>query len=178
MANTEKLKDLASGRSGESRPSERKYVESNRKRDATGSGRVRLGKLNLKLNVRDYGGQLEGFRERWVSDHPGRIQWFLDRGYTPVFREGVRIGDGSEDSNSDMGSWVSRVVDRIHGKPILGYLLKIKEEWAQEDEQDEQSACDELMHSIMGKNFHMQFPHSSAMGGYVKKASFNIGAQN
>ncbi len=80
------------------RPDPSKLLEEERE-----GGRVPLGR-SLKLTFNDQDGQLDGFYPKWVSTR--KLEASMRAGYTPVFKNGVTVGEAKIDS-TDMGSWVS-----------------------------------------------------------------------
>lgn len=127
-----------------------KRFDSAEKRES--KGRVPLGTPDMKLGIRDYGGQLEGFVPRWINDKGGRIHDALTGGYEPVFKDDqVLAGEVGENRNSDMGSWVSQIVGtQEDGSPMRAYLMKIKREWYEEDQQAKQKRVDAVDEAIRG----------------------------
>ena len=93
------------------RPDPSKLLEEERE-----GGRVPLGR-SLKLTFNDQDGQLDGFCPRWVSTR--KLEASLRAGYTPVFKNGVTVGEAKVDS-TDMGSWVSN-----QSGPSRLYLMKL-----------------------------------------------------
>lgn len=93
--------------------------------------RVPFGTHRSKLEVTD---EIEGYHLHWFNDQDGRLQRALDGGYNYVNRDEVpRLGQGAlHQDNTDLGSRVSKVVSR--GDPIIrAYLMKIKQEYYDED---------------------------------------------
>lgn len=125
-------------------------AEMTEKREA--NKRVPLGTPNMKLTVRDYGGQLEGFVPRWINDKGGRVHQALNGGYEPVFKDDrVIAGESGNDRNSDMGSWVSQIVGtKEDGSPLRAYLMKIKREWYEDDQKAKQKQVDAVDEAIRG----------------------------
>lgn len=95
--------------------------------------RVPFGAHRTKLQVE---GGIPGYRLRWFNDLDGRIDRALEGGYVFVERSEVpALGEGAlHQDNSDVNSKVSKVVSRGTQKPVRAYLMKIKEEWYEEDQ--------------------------------------------
>jgi len=101
-----------------------------RKRERT---RVPLGGLRTKLNVKP----IEGYVLRWMNDFSGRIQDAEQAGYEFVsYTEIGGIGQSSTSPESqEMGEKVSKQVGVTEtGAPLIAYLMKIKQEWYDEDQ--------------------------------------------
>jgi len=100
--------------------------EEGRKRVAFSANRKRL----------EVGKEFKGFRTRWFNDQDDRLQRALDAGYEFVPKKEVgQVGDKDiANGNTDMNSKVSRVVGRTRAEaPIRAYLMKIRDEFYQED---------------------------------------------
>ena len=135
-------------------------------------GRIPLGAPQLKLQVRDYEGQLQGYVPRWINDEADRINAALNGGYEPVFKtDKLKAGQSGEDLNSDIGSWVSKVVDRHQdGTPKRAYLMKIKREWYEADQQAKQKEVDAVDEAIRGGLINQKADDNR----YVDKSRTNI----
>jgi hypothetical protein len=94
------------------------------------STRVPLGVARSKLTVAGR----PGYVRRWINDYDGRLQNAQDGGYEFVMNDTVKqIGDADVDNeNRDLGSRVSRVVDKTTGQ--RAYLMEIKAEFYEEDQ--------------------------------------------
>lgn len=124
-----------------------------RREQAASSGKIYESRQ--KLRVHDHGGQLVGHHHRWVNDYSGNIESMLDRGYSPVLKEGIEIGDHTLDYQSGKGSWVSAYVGKRDdsGQPLYAYLMKIPEQWYREDEAEIAKRRDDAERDIYGQNF-------------------------
>jgi hypothetical protein len=79
---------------------------------------------------------IPGYHMHVFNDEPGRVQQALDNGYE--FVEPEEIGGTSAkvvSNNTDVGSKVRYLVgtDGV-GEPKYGFLMKIKQEWYDEDQ--------------------------------------------
>lgn len=87
------------------------------------------GKLTIQHKI-------EGFHLHIFNDVPGRIQQALDGGY--VFVTPDEIGSVKENvvsRNTDLGDKVRFLVGRDEtGDALYAYLMKIKQEWYEEDQ--------------------------------------------
>lgn len=108
---------------------ERKSQKSEGKRK-----RIPFGAHRSKLQVED---KIDGYVLRWFNDVDGRVQRALNGGWEPVHHKEVpRLGEGElHGDNSDLNSGVSKVVSRGKSDVIRAKLMKIKEEWYNEDQE-------------------------------------------
>ena len=91
--------------------------------------RTPIGRRNvLKAEER------EGYKRRFVNDTDGRVQTFLEAGYT-IVSDGTQTGDANVGDASRLGS--------NSGKPVGGgtnaVLMEIKEDWYKEDQDAKQA---------------------------------------
>jgi hypothetical protein len=85
-----------------------------------------------KLKVNN---QIEGYHLYIFNDTPGRINAALDNGYE--FVSPNEVGGVSENvvsRNTDLGDKVRYLVGQVDGEPLYAYLMKIKQEWWDEDQ--------------------------------------------
>lgn len=81
--------------------------------------------------------EIEGFVTRWFNDQDDRLRRAEDAGYQYVHRKEIgQVGDKDvSNGNTDVNSRVSRVVGRTpQGQPIRAYLLKIRKDWFDKDQ--------------------------------------------
>jgi hypothetical protein len=99
-------------------------------RETTGrSTRVPLGVARSKLSVP----ARPGFVRRWVNDTEGRLLQAEQGGYQYATDQALQIGSADIDNvNRDLGSRVSRVVDKSTGQKA--YLMEIQEDFYREDQ--------------------------------------------
>ena len=76
----------------------------------------------------------KGFERRFVNDEPGRVQMFLDAGYT-IVNDGSQAGDPNVGVASALGSNTEKPVGG--GKNAV--LMEIKEDWYKEDQAAKQT---------------------------------------
>ena len=82
-----------------------------------------VGKLAVDFNIPGYHGYI-------FNDTPGRIQNALNSGYEFVTPDEVGgIGENVVSRNTDIGDKVRFLVGVDNGQPLYGYLMKIKQEW-------------------------------------------------
>lgn len=98
------------------------------------SGRVKRQPIGARgrLNVQ---GKDPEFHYRLVNDSGDRINQFVEAGYEMVTRADHRIGDNRVDVASSEGTHASVSVGvKSNGEPQRGYLMRIKNEWYEEDQ--------------------------------------------
>lgn len=98
--------------------------------------RVGLGMYRKELTVPN---ELRkpGYKLRWINDDGDRLDFAQKAGYQFVEnKSNVHIGEGVETGNSDLGSRISKIVDKTRrlGEPMRAYLMEIKQEWYDEDQ--------------------------------------------
>ena len=86
--------------------------------------------------------EIPGYYCYWFRGTPDRLGRAIQGGYEFVTPEEAHLtnfslgGDGTENGNTDMGTRVSIIAGEevgADGQPVRLYLMKIKEEWHQED---------------------------------------------
>jgi hypothetical protein len=103
--------------------------------------RVPLGVPRAKLGAPE----IPGFHLHWINDEPGRIQAAEAGGYEHVHEKELK----GEANNSDLGEKVSRIVGRNEdGSPLKAYLMKIKQEWYDQDQKTKRKELDEVDKAI------------------------------
>ena len=107
-----------------------------RQRAVNKKDRVPFGGFRTKLQLsKEDLDAMKGYHLRWFNDKDGRVEAALNAGYTFVEPEQARsLGVANlHAENSDLNSKVSKIVSRGSGEVIRAYLMKIQEEWYQED---------------------------------------------
>lgn len=92
------------------------------------------------------------FVYRWVNDDgKGRIDRAVAGGYEFVQSEAdQKVGSGSADGNSDVGSKVSRIVGTSEsGGGMRAYLMRIKKEWYDEDQRRKQKEGPDMIEAAI-----------------------------
>ena len=101
--------------------------------------------------------EIPGYYMYWMKGTPERLQKALGAGYEFVDYDEVQLtnvaigGDATKNGNSDMGSRVSVISGEEVGpdnQPIRLYLMKIKEEWHQEDLAQQGQHSEKLIHAL------------------------------
>jgi hypothetical protein len=71
----------------------------------------------------------------WINDYPNRVNEALANGYEFVDQSEVEIEAGMGAASTDSGNRVSRIVGHTEqGGPLTAYLMKIKQEWKNEND--------------------------------------------
>jgi hypothetical protein len=102
--------------------------------------------------------QKPGFHLHWFTSDPARIQRALEGGYEFVDEQEVRVnavglgGDSAQSGNTDLGSRVSVVAGGIgaDSQPNRLILMKIKQEWYEEDQQVTEARSDKVAMALRG----------------------------
>jgi hypothetical protein len=102
--------------------------------------RVPFGIPRAKLSVAV---PIAGYHLHWINDAPGRIQGALDGGYEFVSPSEV----GAESSESQVKIFAGTNED---GSPMMAYLMKIKNEWREEDKITQRRMDDQIEAAIKG----------------------------
>jgi hypothetical protein len=92
---------------------------------------------NKKLSVKT---EIPGYQLRWFNDTPGRLDAAVSRSWWEfVTQDEIAVADTNKvvQRNSDIGNKVRAVVGVTdQNEPMYAYLMKIKKEWFEEDQQD------------------------------------------
>lgn len=138
----ERLEALAAGVGEDSNdlvgdtPATRSQNERDIRRTATRERGVFNG-TNKKLSVMT---EIPGYQLRWFNDTPGRIDAAVSRSWWDfVMQDEIALADTNKviDRNSDIGNKVRAIVGVTdQNEPMYAYLMKIKKEWFDEDQQD------------------------------------------
>lgn len=103
--------------------------------------------------------EIPGYHLHWFLGTPERIQRAIDGGYEFVDERDIKInnvtlgGDSAVSGNTDMGSRVSVVSGQEVGKdgqPTRLILMKIKQEWYEEDQRLVEKRNDEVAAALRG----------------------------
>ena len=83
--------------------------------------------FDLKMTIH---GDFDGYHTHWFKDAPGRIERKLSEGYMPIYKdEIIKIGDGADDFNDDMDTWVSTITGTWEGgRAQTCYAMKMPQE--------------------------------------------------
>mgnify|MGYP003343017742 FL=1 len=102
-----------------------------------------------KLSVNN---QIPGYHMHIFNDEPGRIQTAIDGGWEFVTPDEVGgVKDSVTSGNTDLGDKVRFLVGTSEkGDGLYAYLLKIKQEWYDEDQAEIQKRNDRVDDAIRG----------------------------
>lgn len=118
-----------------------------KKRTTVERARRPMGIPRAKLAIPD----MPGYVGRVINDIPGRLAAAIEGGYEFVSREDAPNWGADEvtPGNSDPGTKVSRVVGtNPDGTPLRGYLMRIRKEWYDEDQDAKMKRVDETADAI------------------------------
>ncbi len=122
-----------------------------------------FGGLNKKLAV-DH--NIEGYHLHWLNDIPGRISGALEAGYEHVKEKEVYSYSKSEE-------FVTRHVGTTEkGDGMVAYLMKIRQDWYEEDQQDIQKQNDAFDEAIKRGTFE------APKNGYVPSTGIKMNQSN
>lgn len=103
--------------------------------------------------------EIPGYHLHWFNGTADRLQRAVDGGYEFVDGQELKLnnvslgGDSALSGNTDMGSRVSVVSGQEvgrDGQPIRMILMKIKQEWYEEDQRTLEARNDQLADSLRG----------------------------
>lgn len=117
--------------------------------------RTRRGVFNGTTGKLKVYGDIPGYHLHILNDVPGRIEEALSGGYEFVSPSEIGgVAEGVVSRNTDLGDKVRFLVGTSDkGDGLYAYLMKIKQEWYEEDQQELQRANDRVDHAIRsGKN--------------------------
>lgn len=154
--------------------------DSTEQRDSRGRGtadtrkeRIPFGVQHSRLTVANPD---PNYVYRWVNDDGrGRIDRATAGGYEFVQADSdQKVGTGSADGNSDVGSRVSRIVGTQEGGAgMRAYLMRIKREWYEQDQKAKQALVDQIDSAIKRGDAH----RSGDDNRYVPKAGISVNTE-
>jgi hypothetical protein len=116
-----------------------------------------FGVANSKLGINR---EIEGYHLRWINDTPGRLAMAQDSGYefvtpdevgrVPLDREKTKVKELVDTTSKD-------------GNPTYAYLMKIKQEWYEEDKKIREEQQDQFDDAIRAGSIE------NSAGRYVPK---------
>ena len=112
-----------------------------------------IGGYTTKLSVPD--GLIPADRVgRWCNDVDMNIKNKLDEDWEFVQAKGTPIGNGTKDTNSDIGTKVSAVVGSTKtGEPMRAFLMMKWKDWQEEDQVEKQKINDDIEAQIKNPGF-------------------------
>lgn len=114
----------------------------------------------------------DGFVRRWVNDIPGRVEKFLNAGYSVVQDANVKVGtDGVDTNNIALGTGARKDVGRTRSSEnTQAVLMEIPVELYEADQKAKQSKVDEtdavLKRNVRDHDFYGDIKQSSS---YARK---------
>lgn len=123
------------------------------------------GKMNIKFDI-------PGYHPYVFNDTPGRIDTALQGGWEFVTPEEIdQVTANVVSRNTDIGDKVRFLVGRAEdGGPLYGYLMKIKQEWWEED----QLASQERNNKVDAALKKGRVPGQNTEGFYVPEGGIKI----
>lgn len=120
---------------------ERALNRTNEERPTAERRRNAFNGTQAKLTVNN---QIPGYHLHIFNDEPGRIQTAIDSGWEFVRPEEVGgVGERVTSVNTDLGEKVRYLVGANEkGDGLYAYLLKLKEEWWEQDQAELQNKND------------------------------------
>jgi hypothetical protein len=100
--------------------------------------------INGTRNILTIRGQEPGYRYRIVNDDGDRIQLLQEQGYELVQDASITVGDRRIANPTKEGSPIQVSV----GGGQKGFVMRIKDEWYQEDQKAKQKSVDDLDESM------------------------------
>ena len=121
-----------------------KVMERVEQRNESRPARQRRSSFNGTRQKLSVNSQIPGYHLHIFNDNKdGRIQQALDSGYEFVAPEEVGVVTSNVTShNTDLGDRVRYLVGTDNGEPLYAYLMKIKQEWYEEDQKELQARND------------------------------------
>lgn len=114
----------------------------------------------------------KGYVGRWMNDEDNRLAAAQDGGWEFV-KDKAKIGEGAENSDTDLGQYTSmRVGVNEDGSPLRAYWMIIKKEWYEEDQREKLKPVDEIEKAIKRGKFEPS--GANAEGQYVPKSGIKI----
>ena len=110
-----------------------------------------IGVPRLTLAVRN---EIPGYHLCWMNDD-GNVQNALDSGYEFVTRGETELENGVTPSNIDQGDKIrQKVGTTASNEPLYAYLMKIKQEWHEEDMFEIETQNKRIEEAVAGGNIN------------------------
>ncbi|MDE2097564.1 MAG: hypothetical protein KGL39_09985 [Patescibacteria group bacterium] len=130
--------------------------------------RASFGMARAKLDI-PY--SIPGYHLHWINDTPGRIAYAESVGYAFVTQDEVRLTERT--LSGSLGTNVSRLVGKQEDgvTPMQAYLMKIRQDWYDEDQRALQGKIDKVDDAIRGGNIE---GHVGEHGRYIPKGGIKL----
>lgn len=174
--------DLVTGESPEQAKPERAVRGQNDRDTKEISVRQRgvFNGTNLKLQVLT---EIPGYDLRWFNDTPGRLLQAQQGGWEFVTRDEVARPDGNKvvDANSSTDNRQTAIGGVLENNaPLNMYLMKIRKEWREEDQNEAQDKINETeAHMVRGQGLNTDrigptyLPDNKKQALEIKRGGFN-----
>ena len=134
---------------------------------ATRKRRNTFNGTEAKLSVRQ---QIEGYHLHVLTDAGSRIKEAMDSGYEFVRPDEVGgVSENVVSRNGDLGERIRYLVNpRAQGSEQYGYLMKIRQEWYEEDQAELQAKNNRIDNAIRGGKVSGENPAFYVPNGGIK----------
>ena len=140
--------------------------------------RIPMSTGQQKLSVPE----IPGYHLHWMRGEPERIQQAMAAGYTFVEADETNQvnlslgGDAKKSGNTDLGTRISALAGSElgnDGQPLRLYLMKLPEEWHQEDLKAQEDKSNHIRRALMSGKIGAENDTNSSdtNSRYVKEAS-------
>ena len=110
-----------------------------------------LGTPKLTLAVQN---EIPGYHLCWMNDD-GNVENAIDSGYEFVTRGETELENGVTPSNIDQGDKIrQKVGTTASNEPLYAYLMKIKQEWHEEDMFEIETQNKRIEEAVAGGNIN------------------------
>lgn len=136
--------------------------------------RPRRGVFNGTTGKLTVYGDIPGYHMHIFNDTPGRIEEALSAGYEFVSPSEIGgTASGVVSRNTDLGDKVRFLVGASGGpEGLYAYLMKIRQEWFEEDQLEQQQVNDRVDHAI--RNGQNTKSGTSSDGFYVPREGIKL----
>lgn len=112
--------------------------------------RPRRGVFNGTKGKMTIDGNIPGYHLHIFNDVPGRIEEALSGGYEFVSPDEIGgVAENVTSRNTDLGDKVRFLAGTgVGGEPLYAYVMKIRQDWFEEDQEELQRVNDRVDHAI------------------------------
>lgn len=138
---------------------------------ADGAVRRKRGVFNGTQGKLKIEGTIPGYHLHILNDDRNRLQEAQDNGYEFVTPSEIKgVSENVTSRNGDIGDSRVRflVGTQENGQPLHGYLMKIRQEWYDEDQADLQHKNDQIDDSVRKGAVNGSNPHFYVPQGGIK----------